>query len=164
MGTRVTEPASSARDRWLQIAVRYLARLNRTAAQVERFLQRKGATPLQARQTVDRLSELRYLNDRAYGERWLETRLARQPVGRERLKVELSGKGLDASLIDAIVGRALGNVDQDMWARRALAMRERRRRSLSCSQAVRLLRQWGFEEETIERIIEERRAAEGSHT
>ncbi len=164
MGTRVTEPASSARDRWLQIAVRYLARLNRTAAQVERFLQRKGATPLQARQTVDRLSELRYLNDRAYGERWLETRLARQPVGRERLKVELSEKGLDASLIDAIVGRALGNVDQDMWARRALAMRERRRRSLSCSQAVRLLRQWGFEEETIERIIEERRAAEGSHT
>ncbi len=164
MGAGLTDGGSSRRDRWLQTAVRYLARLDRTSTQVERFLQRKGATPLQARQTVNRLSALRYLNDRAFGERWIEARLARQPMGRERLKAELSNKGIDAPLVDKILRRALGTADQETWARRALVIRERRSRKLSCSQAFRLLHQWGFDEETIERIIEERRAAEGSDT
>ncbi len=164
MATRVAGAGVSVSDPWLQIAVRYLARVDRSSAQVEEFLQRKGASPAQAKQTVDRLSQLRYLNDRAYGERWAEARLARQPVSRERLKAELTQKGLDERLVEDIVGRALGTADQEAWARRALDRKERRNRKLSSLQAVRLLRQWGFEEDTIARIIEARRSVEGMET
>lgn len=158
-GTRV--PFS---DPWLQAATRYLARFDRSAAQVEEFLRRKGASPQQAKQTVLRLVGLRCLNDRAYGERWIESRLARQPVGRERLKAELLHKGLQGGLVEELVREALGEVSEEDWARRALARRERQHRKLSSFQAVRLLRQWGFEEEAITRIIEERRTAEGMET
>jgi regulatory protein len=58
--------------------VRYLAQFDRTAAQVERFLTRKGASSAQAKQILSRLSTLRYLDDRAYAARWIETTLARR--------------------------------------------------------------------------------------
>lgn len=144
--------------------MRYLARVDRTAAQVEHFLRNKGATPAQARQTVVRLSALRYLDDRAYVERWVEARLARQPMGRERLKAELLQKGIAESLAESILRKTLSAADEETWARRALWARERRSRKLTAIQAFRLLRQWGFEEESIERIIEERRGAEGSES
>ena len=103
----------SSPEPWLHLAVRYLARRDRTIAQVEQFLRSKGASPAQARQTVGRLSDLRYLNDRAYAGRWVESRLAR----------------------------------------RAVKARQRRGRRLTPAQMQRLLRQWGFEEETIDRMM-----------
>src|SRR5512147_691703 len=83
------QPDSTKSDQWMALAIRYLARWDRTAAQVEQFLLRKGAAPAQIQQTIGRLSDLRYLNDGAYAERWIETRLARRPMGRERLEAEL---------------------------------------------------------------------------
>ncbi len=136
----------------MNLAVRYLARWDRTVAQVEQFLRDKGASPAQAKQTIVRLSDLRYLNDRAYAERWVESRLARQPMGRERLKAELQAKGIADAVADGAIGEALRGVDEEVLARRALKARQRRGIRLTLAQALRLLRQWGFEEETIDRM------------
>lgn len=143
----------SSPEPWLHLAVRYLARRDRTIAQVEQFLRSKGASPAQARQTVGRLSDLRYLNDRAYAGRWVESRLARQPVGRERLKAELQGKGIAETVADGAIRDALRGVDDEALARRAVKARQRRGRRLTPAQMQRLLRQWGFEEETIDRMM-----------
>ena len=51
-------------DEWFHRAVRYLARFDRTAAQVERFLTSKGASPSQVKQAITRLSAHKYLDDR----------------------------------------------------------------------------------------------------
>lgn len=146
----------------MHLAVRYLARWDRTVAQVERFLLDKGASPAQARQTIGRLSDLRYLNDRAYAERWIESRLARQPVGRERLNAELQAKGIGEAVADEAIGAVLHDVDEETLARKALKARQRNGRRVTPVQAVRLLRQWGFEEDTIDRIIGARSGREGS--
>ncbi|TKS57885.1 MAG: hypothetical protein EWM72_03363 [Nitrospira sp.] len=146
-------PGSSQSDNWLHLAVRYLARWDRTVAQVEQFLRDKGASPAQAKQTIGRLSDLRYLNDRAYAERWVESRLARRPMGRERLKAELQAKGIADTVADGAIQEALRGVDEEALARRALKARQQRRQRLTPIQALRLLRQWGFEEETIDRMI-----------
>ena len=45
-------------DRWLQLAVRALARCDRTTAQIERLLAAKGAPPSQIRAAVLRLKSL----------------------------------------------------------------------------------------------------------
>lgn len=153
MGRRGTEKSSPPFDQWLQYAIRYLARWDRTAAQVEAFLRRKGASPAQVQRTIDRLSDLRYLDDRAYALRWLERRAARKPMGRERLKVELLATGLEESMADRAIGEAMREVNEEALARRALSIGQGRGGRLPLVKAARLLRQRGFEEETIARII-----------
>ncbi|WP_455388471.1 regulatory protein RecX [Petrachloros mirabilis] len=148
-------------EMWLERAVRYLARFDRTAAQVERFLTSKGASPAQARQTIGRLLDLRYLDDRACASRWVETWLARRPMGRERLKAELLAKGVAEALADKTIGEALQAVDEEALARRAFGSWRNRRQALP-GQAAQYLRRRGFDEETIERIIDWSRSTEGS--
>ena len=145
----------------MHLAVRYLARWDRTVAQVEQFLLSKGASASQAKQTISRLSDLRYLDDRAYAGRWIESRLARQPMGRERLLAELQAKGIQETVAERAVREALREVDDDTLAKRALKSWQRKGRRVTALQAVRLLRQWGFEEETIERTIRARFGYEG---
>ena len=137
----------------MAIAVGYLARRDRTAAQVERFLVHKGASPADVREIVTRLSRLRYLDDRAYAERWIEARLARQPMGRARLEAELLAHGVAETLAGQAMRESLRNLDEETLARRALSMARRAGRRLTTGQAIRLLRQRGFEEETVERIM-----------
>lgn len=140
----------------MSLAIRYLARWDRTSAQVERFLLGKGASPAQINETITRLSDLRYLNDGAYAERWIETCLARRPMGRERLEAELLFKGVSEAVADRAIQEALRDLDEDALARRALAVIRRPGRRLTPAQSVRLLRQRGFEEETIDRMLGDR--------
>jgi regulatory protein len=150
---RATGKAPQSAERWLQCAVRYLARFDRTAAQVERFLVSKGASPSEARHAIDRLSDLRYLDDLAYARRWVETRLARRPMGRERLRAELSAKGVAEAIADEAIREALHVMDEEALARLALRSYERKGRRILPGQAAQHLRRRGFEEDTIERII-----------
>lgn len=145
----------------MHLAVRYLARWDRTVAQVEQFLLSKGASASQVTQTISRLSGLRYLDDHAYAVRWVESRLARQPMGRERLLAELQGKGIGEAVAEEAVQEALREIDDETLAGRALKSWQRKGRRATALQSVRLLRQWGFEEETIERTIRARFGNEG---
>ena len=137
----------------MQLATRFLARRDRTVAQVEQFLRSKGASPLQVRQTVRRLSDLRYLNDYAYAQRWVDNRLASRPMGQERLKAELQAKGIAETVVDRVMAEALRKIDERVLAQRALQAAQRHGRRLASSQMARLLRQRGFSEETIDRMI-----------
>lgn len=137
----------------MPIVVRYLARRDRTSAQVERFLVHKGAARSEVREIVARLAQLRYLDDRAYAERWIEARVLRRPMGRARLEAELTAQGVADAIAGQAMREALRNLDEETLARRALSMQRRASRRLTTGQAIRLLRQRGFEEETVERIM-----------
>ena len=72
--------------------------------------------------------------DAAYAERWVDSRLARQPMGRERLKVELQAKGISDSVIDeafrnggAIQAGAYASGEPQETMRRFFAERAARR-------------------------------------
>lgn len=161
MGVVVKRRVPQSGDEWVHCAVRYLARFDRTAAQVERFLTRKGASSTQTKQVINRLSTLRYLDDRGYATRWIEATIARRPMGLEGLKRELLTRGLSEGLADEVIGGALQDVDEDTLARRALQIHWRNRRRVSPRQTASFLRQRGFAEETIERIIGDRTETEG---
>ncbi len=154
-------PAPSSSEDWLHLAVRYLARWDRTVAQVEQFLVSKGASASQAKQAIGRLTDLRYLDDRAYAGRWIESRLARQPMGRVRLLAELQAKGVGEAIAEEAVREMLHEIDDETLAARAFKAWQRKGRRVTPLQAVRLLRQWGFEEGTIERTIRDRFGHEG---
>jgi SOS response regulatory protein OraA/RecX len=141
--------------------VRYLARFDRTAAQVERFLARKGASSTQMKRVINRLSALQYLDDRAYATRWVEATLLRRPMGHEGLKSELLARGLSEALVVEVINGVFQGVDEETLARQALAIRQRDGRRLLTFRTASFLRQRGFAEETIERIISDCIETEG---
>lgn len=138
----------------MQLGTRFLASRDRTVAQVERFLASKGASLVQVRQTVRRLSDLSYLNDQAYAQRWVVNRLTNRPRGRERLKAELQAKGIADGLAEQVVAETFREVDEETVAHRALQTAQRDGRRLTPSQTTHFLRRRGFSEETIDRMIE----------
>lgn len=139
----------------MQFGVRFLAHRDRTVAQVERYLASKGASPLQVRQTVRRLSDLTYLDDYAYAQRWVNKRLAVRPMGEERLKAELQSKGISEALVARVIAEALRQTDEKVLARCALQAAQRHGRRLTRSQTIHLLHRRGFSQEIIDRMIEE---------
>jgi regulatory protein len=137
----------------MQLATRFLARRDRTVAQVEQFLRSKGAEPLQITHTIRRLSDLRYLNDHAYAQRWVERRLVSRPIGQARIKAELQAKGISETVADRVTADLFREVGEEQLARRALNAKQRHGSRLTPVQSVSLLRQRGFDEATIDRIV-----------
>jgi regulatory protein len=136
-----------------RLAVRFLAYRDRTTAQVDQFLASHGVSPLWAKQTIRRLSELRYLDDAAYARRYAEKRLVSRPVGLERLTEELQAKGIADRLADQVAAEVFRSIDEETLAQQAVTNAQRHGRRLTPIQIGRLLHQRGFTEETIDHIM-----------
>jgi SOS response regulatory protein OraA/RecX len=102
------------------------------------------------------LSDLSYLNDYDYAQRWVVNRLTNRPMGRERLKAELHANGIADTLADRVVAETFREVDEEAVAHRALQTAQRYGRRLTRSQTAHFLRRRGFSEETIDRMIGEK--------
>jgi regulatory protein len=137
----------------MPLATGFLARRDRTVAQVEQFLRSKGAAPRQIAHTIRRLSDLRFLNDHAYARRWVEQRLVSRPMGAARIQAELQVQGIADDVADEVVAEAFREGGEERLARRALLGKERHGSRLTPAQAARFLRQRGFDEETIDRMV-----------
>ena len=74
-------------------------------------------------------------------------------MGRERLKEELRAKGLAETVVEQSIRKAFRGVDEEVLARSLLRVRNRRGHRPTAMQALRLLRQRGFDEETIDRVV-----------
>jgi len=140
-------------DRWMQLAVRALARSDRTTAQIERLLGAKGASPAQIRAAVRRLAALKYLNDEVFAVRWAERRLARMPMGRARLHEELLATGCSERIVHATLRAAYRKVSEEDLAVQVLTRASRIASAKGPSRVARLLSQRGFDEDTIETVM-----------
>jgi len=150
---RVTGKAASSPDRWLQLAVRALARSDRTTAQIERSLTAKGASPSQVRAVVRRLTSLKYLDDVAFAARWADRRLERMPMGRARLQEELLATGCPEPIVHATLRAAYRKVSERDLAMRVVTMAGRISSAQARDRVARLLSQRGFDEDTIETVM-----------
>jgi SOS response regulatory protein OraA/RecX len=140
-------------DRWMQLAVRALARSDRTTAQIERLLGAKGASPAQIRAAVRRLAALKYLNDEVFAVHWAERRLARMPMGRARLHEELLATGCSERIVHATLRAAYRKVSEQDLAVQVLTRASRIASAKGPSRVARLLSQRGFDEDTIETVM-----------
>jgi regulatory protein len=134
-------------------AVRYLARRERTEAQVKAFLGRAGASAARIRSLLSRFREHGYLNDEAYAARWARARLARKPMGRARLEAELLAKGFERATVARALLQVSGEVSQVELARMLLARRRGRPQAPDRRRGASLLRRHGFDEEIIETVF-----------
>ena len=140
-------------DQWLQLAVRALARSDRTTAQIERLLAAKGAFPAHIRATVRRLIALRYLDDVAFAARWADRRLARMPMGRARLQEELRATGCPEHIVHATLRATYRKVSEQDLAMQVVSMAGQGNSTQKIGRLARLLNQRGFDEDTIETVM-----------
>ncbi len=152
MPSRTTLPRSAA-DEYEQAAIRYLARRERTEAQVKAFLSRAGASAVCIRSLLSRFRQQGYLDDHAYAARWARARLARCPMGQARLEAELLAKGFERATVAKTVRQAYEDTNQRVLARTLLAQRLGRTASGDRRRGAGLLRRYGFEEDVIEEVI-----------
>ena len=150
---RLTSNAAPSSDRWLQLAVRALARSDRTTAQIERLLEMKGASQSQVRTAVRRLTSLRYLDDAAFAARWADRRLARMPMGRARLQEELLATGCPEHIVQATLQATYRKVNERDLARQVVMLAGQASSTRTHDRLMRLLSQRGFDEDTIETVM-----------
>ena len=150
---RVTSKAGLSPDQWMQLAVRALARSDRTTAQIERLLAAKGASPSQVRAAIRRLTSLRYLDDVAFATRWADRRLARMPMGRARLQEELLATGCPEHIVRATLRATYRKVNEQDLAMQVVLTAGRVTSAQTPGRVARLLNQRGFDEDTIETVM-----------
>ena len=136
-------------------AVKYLARGDRSAAQVERHLAGRGFSAVAVRKTLRTLDRLGYVNDEAVALRMAQARLARRLMAREALAAELEAREFTPESIARAVSGAYGGLSDEAVAERFLESlpvryrdpdRERRRRAG-------LLRGRGFSSDVSEAVL-----------
>jgi regulatory protein len=90
-------------DEVLQAGARFLEARPRSVAEVRRKLTRLGYRPELVSAAVERLAELGFLDDDAFARSWVESRDRAKPRGEHALRRELGLKGVDRSLVDAVL-------------------------------------------------------------
>ena len=135
---------------FVDVAVRYLARSDKSNAEVTDYLIRRGASCSIAAATVQRLEQLGYLNEAAHAMRWSERRLAQKPIGYLRMREELLRRGFAATVAADTVERIYQTIDESELAAQALALRGGRR---TIAQDGRFLEARGFSQATIARVL-----------
>ncbi|MEE9519598.1 MAG: regulatory protein RecX [bacterium] len=134
------------------MALRYLARRDRTEAQVRALLRQKGVSVSDRDLVIQRLRDQGYVDDLAYALRQVEGWLCRRPMGRARIERELLRRGIDRSTAHQAVDQLVGDQGELELACRLLDRRSGRRKQASLAEKARLLRYYGFAEDTIEKI------------
>jgi len=139
----------------LTIAVRFLARGDRSTQQVTAFLSHHGYRPQAIRATQRTLERLGYLNDEAAALRLAQARLRRRPMGRIALIQVLTTRAFPKDVAESAVHLAYDGITEQAVAARFLRslpsrfkdpVREVRRRAA-------LLATRGFPEDLIEPLL-----------
>jgi len=149
----VSSPSRRGADLIEQAALRYLANRDRTEAQVRGFLSRAGASAPRAKDVIARFFRLGYLNDAVYAQRWAGVRLARRPMGRDRLEAELLAQGLDRATVAKTLDKVYSKQNERDLARSLLSRRIGSGTRRTDAARAGLLRRYGFREEVIEELL-----------
>ncbi|MEN6635723.1 MAG: RecX family transcriptional regulator [Clostridiaceae bacterium] len=104
----------------MDAALRFLVRA-RTVREVERHLDACEYGEVEVYETVERLKDLGLLNDAAYAEEFVRTRLATKPISRAHLREQLLAHEVEAVAID----QALLQVDDETQQKSAGSIAEK---------------------------------------
>jgi regulatory protein len=150
-GPRSTAADAAAKPRRdptpLDVAARVLARRPCTEAELEARLTAMGYRPATAAATVARCRELHWVGDVDFA-RDRARALRARGHGPLRIHADLTGRGIDESLVDATIEESRDELPEAEWARRVLA-----RARAEGPRAWRLLASRGFPEDVIVDVL-----------
>lgn len=105
-----------------QIVLRKLSAQARTRVELERALQAKNVPPAVATGVLDRMEELRLIDDAGFARDWVESRQGRRHLSKGALRRELHTKGVPKDEIEAAL-QGVGPAEE-LSAARALAAKK----------------------------------------
>lgn len=118
--------AAEARHTAMASALRLLSYRPRSEREMRDALRAKRIPEAIAGETLDRLRELRLLDDEAFAEAWTESRQRNSPRGRRLLLAELAQKGVERE----VARQSVASIDEEDAAVRAGRKRARTLRNL----------------------------------
>jgi regulatory protein len=141
-------------ERAYEGALDFLSYRPRSRAEVARRLQQKGFSEAVSEAVTERLCRAKLLDDMAFAQYWISNREQFKPRGSYALRHELRQKGVESSIIDAL----LEEVDEAEGGYRAAVKRLARWKRLPSNVRRRkmgdYLRRRGFGYATIEQVWE----------
>lgn len=93
----------NAFDRAYHLAVRYLATRARSILEMETYLARKKMDPDTISAVITRLTDDRYLDDRAFADQFIRNRIRFKPKSKFALGYELKAKGVSQDISDQLL-------------------------------------------------------------
>jgi len=135
-------------------ALNYLSYRPRSRAEIEAYLKRRRVPSITIQTVTDRLVGAGLLDDEAFAQYWVENREHFRPRGIRSLRFELRQKGVP----DAVIDKAITNIDETESAYRAGRERARRLRRLDYQQFRRrlggFLQRRGFGYDVVKVIVD----------
>jgi regulatory protein len=118
--------AEDLRERALQQALLFLSYRARSEAEIRQNLRKHEYPELVIEETLERLREDGFANNKQFARAWVENRTTFRPRGRHVLAMELRQKGIDDSTIESV----LENIDDEALAYEA-GLKKARKLALS---------------------------------
>jgi len=84
-------------------AVSYVAMKSCSSRQLVQYLKKKKFSEIIIKETVQRLTRARYIDDHEFSLNYIRARKGRKALGRNRLVSELAGKGISRNVIDLAI-------------------------------------------------------------
>lgn len=131
-------------------ALSLLSRAAHSRKGLERKLASRGFSTEAIRYAIDRVSELGYLDDRAFAESWVRSRMSVGKTGWNALYKGLLTKGVARPIAEAVVG-ALCSSEDEIESARQLS------EGLSPAAAIRKLAGRGYRSRTISKVLKEKK-------
>ncbi len=124
----------------LAASLKFLGYRPRSKKEIEDFLRKKTSNSTLINQTLDKLTQLKLVNDEAFAKWVIESRSRSRPRGARLLAQELKQKGIDVKV----------NINEVDLAQKALASKKTLK---SRDQAVRFLQYRGFSWDAIAQAL-----------
>ena len=131
-------------------ALSLLSRAAHSRKGLERKLASRGFSAEAIRYAVSRVSELGYLDDKAFAESWVRSRISGGKTGWNALYKGLLGKGVARATAEDVVS-ALCSLEDEVESARQLSQ------GLSPAAAIRKLTGRGFRSRAISRVLREKK-------
>jgi regulatory protein len=135
-------------------ALSLLSRAAQTRRGLSRKLSARGFSASAVRHAVSRVAELGYLDDRAFAESWVQSRLSTRREGAQSLQRGLLGRGVARQVAEEVIG-GLYPFERELDAARQLSD------GLSPNAAIRTLTGRGFRSRVIAAVLREIRRTGG---
>ncbi len=124
----VAPTADEIRQRTFQRAIKLLAARSRSVAELrELLLQGAGASKIAVEEVIKRLREYGYLDDERFAFGYASLKVRQRPLGRQRLKRDLSMKKVDRAVVDQALDLVYAEVSEAELIDRAIEKRTRLR-------------------------------------
>lgn len=153
-GAAAADPLEAARE----ICLHQLAARQRSRAELEAVLRRRGVAEEIAEQVLDRLTEVGLVDDEAFAAAFVSSARAGRGLGRRALAGELRRRGVDPEASEIALA-AVGAEDEEATARSLVARRLRAMEGLPAPVRVRrliaLLTRKGYSLDLAMRVVTE---------